>query len=91
MSDTKYKIIYRYENPIGSMLADTFTFATIVGSFWFNYQFIDGNNVLDVLLFVGWLSFAISKASNIRRMVEYSKQDLEAFKDEDRNQGASTN
>lgn len=84
MKDAQYKIIYRYEHPIGSMLADTFTFGTIVACFWFNYHFINGNDVLDVLLFIVWLGFSVSKATNVKRLVEYAKQDLKTFESEDR-------
>ncbi|NDZ93295.1 hypothetical protein G3I13_01790 [Streptomyces sp. SID6673] len=83
MSKPNYKIIYRYEHPVGSMIADTFTYGIIVASYWINQQFIDGNNFLDLLLLIFFFMFALAKASNIQRMVEYTRKDRELFDRED--------
>lgn len=69
----KEKIVYLKENTLSSLVADTFTFATICGSFWFNYKFINGNNWLDVLLFLCFFMFAIGKAGNVRKLKELDK------------------
>jgi hypothetical protein len=70
------KVIYIKENTIGSMLADTFTFATICLSFWFNYKFIGGNDALDALLFICFILFAIGKASQLKKLAEIEKNEL---------------
>ena len=68
------KIIYVKENTIGSMIADTFTFGTICVAFWFNYKFINGNDMLDVLLFICFILFAFGKASQLKRLKEIEKE-----------------
>lgn len=68
------KVIYIKENTVGSILADTFTFGSIVASFWFNYKFIDGNNILDILLFICFFLFAVGKAGNIKNVAEIEKK-----------------
>lgn len=73
MSDRK-NTIWVKENTLGSMLSDLFTFGSIVGSFWFNYRFIDGNNWLDVLLFICFFLFAIGKAGNYRKLAELESE-----------------
>lgn len=44
MDKSKYKIIYRYEHPVGSILADIFSFGVMLACFWLNKTYIDGNN-----------------------------------------------
>lgn len=73
---SKQKIIYIKENTLSSIVADTFTFASIVASFWFNYRFIDGNNWLDVLLFLCFFMFAIGKAGNMKKLKEIERAEL---------------
>lgn len=75
MTEPKVKIIYQRENVFSSIVSDLFSFGTIVAAFWFNYTFIDGNNVLDALLFIVFFLFAIGRASNIRRYIETVKKD----------------
>lgn len=71
---SKEKIVYVKENTFGSMMSDTFTFGCIVGSFWFNYRFIGGNDALDALLFLVFFLFAIGKAANYRKLAELNKE-----------------
>lgn len=75
------KVIYIKENTLGSMLSDFFTFVAIVGSFWFNYKFIDGNNALDALLFICFFMFSVGKAAQIKKVAEIEKQETSQPKD----------
>jgi hypothetical protein len=67
------KIIYLKETTVGSIVSDIVTFGTIVGSFWFNYKFINGNNWLDVLLFISFFLFAVGKTGNYRKLAELNR------------------
>lgn len=64
----KEKIVFLKETTLGSIVNDVFTFSTIVGSFWFNYKFIGGNDALDILLFLVFFMFGIGKAANYKKM-----------------------
>lgn len=75
MSDIKPKVTYIKENTVGSMLADTFTFASICGAFWFNYTFIGGNDLLDLLLFLCFFIVSIGTVGNVKRLKELEKED----------------
>lgn len=70
---SKEKIVYIRETTVGSIASDIATFGIIIGSFWFNYKFIDGNNWLDVLLFLTFFLFAMGKAGNYRKLAELNK------------------
>jgi hypothetical protein len=67
---SKEKIVYLKETTPGSIVSDVVTFGCIVGSFWFNYRFIGGNDILDVLLFIVFFLFSLGKAGNYRKLRE---------------------
>lgn len=50
MSNKKI-IIYR-ETIFGSWARDIGTFATVIGAFWVNHEYLDSNNWLDAFLFL---------------------------------------
>ncbi|MEO5499446.1 MAG: hypothetical protein ABIR46_03030 [Candidatus Saccharimonadales bacterium] len=83
MKDNNFRIVYEKENLISSLVADCLTFGVIVASFWFNLEFIDGNNWLDALLFICFFFFALGKAGNVKRRVEMIKADQALFKADD--------
>lgn len=70
---SKEKIVFVRETTFESYLADFFTFASIVGSFWFNYTYIGGNDALDILLFICFFLFALGRAKDLVRL----RNDLE--------------
>lgn len=70
MAEKKEKIVFVKETTPGSIVSDVFTFGMIVGSFWFNYKFIGGNDALDILLFIVFFLFAFGEAGNYRRLKE---------------------
>ncbi len=77
MSKTKEKVIVIRETNFQSYVADTFTFASMCGSFWFNYKFIGGNHTFDVLLFISFFLFSLGRAKDIIRAIENAKKNDE--------------
>lgn len=64
------KVLLIRENTLQSWSQDLFTFASIVGSFWFNYKFIGNNHTLDILLFITFFMLAMGRAGNYRKAKE---------------------
>jgi hypothetical protein len=64
------QVIILKENTLESLVQDTFTFASIVFSFWFNYRFIGNNHTLDILLFITFFMLAMGRAGNYKRLKE---------------------
>ena len=71
------KIVIVRESNFDSYVADFFTFVSIVGSFWFNYRFIGGNDALDILLFVCFFIFAVGRSKDIKRQAKEATQEEE--------------
>lgn len=71
---SKERIVYLKETTLSSVVSDIVTFGCLVGSFWFNYKFIGGNDALDVLLFIVFFLFAMGKAANYRKLAELNKK-----------------
>ena len=76
--ETKF-ILYK-ESLFQSVIADTYSFGLIVGSVWFNYQFINNSNFLNVILLFIILLWIFSK-SNSKRYAFYSKEELQKYID----------
>lgn len=64
------KIIYIRETTLGSITSDIANFGVIVVSFWFNQQYINGNDWLDALLFIIFFVNVFSKLGNLKRLSE---------------------
>lgn len=74
MKQTEY--IYHFENTLGSIVSDLFTFGFIALTFWFNKEFINGNDLVDVILLVMFVLFLTSKSKtrrfkNKQELIEY--------------------
>jgi hypothetical protein len=50
-------LIFTKERVIASLIKDIITFSIIIGSFYLNYKFINGNNWVDFLLFIMCILF----------------------------------
>ena len=70
MAERKEKIVIVRETTISSVLQDIFTFGLLVGSFWFNYQFIGGNDALDILLFFMFFFMGLGQLRNYKYFLE---------------------
>lgn len=46
------KYFYVKETTKGSILADTYMWASLIGAFWVNFTFIWWNNFLDTIIFI---------------------------------------
>lgn len=66
---SKEKVVVIRETNFESYIADTFTFASICASFWFNYKFVGGNDALDVLLFISFFTFSLGRMKNTLREI----------------------
>lgn len=50
---------------IASLLSDLQTFGIMAATFWFNYQYMGGNNFVDTILFIAfWISVAARATEN---------------------------
>lgn len=61
MTKPKPEIIYFRESLKQSVAADTYTFGSIIISFWLNYRFIGNNHFLDVVLIIMALVFTSAR------------------------------
>lgn len=73
-SSNKEKIVVVREMGFASYVADAFTFVSICFSFWFNYNFIGGNDALDLLLFICFFLFAVGRVSGIKKQITERKE-----------------
>ena len=55
------QIIYFRESFVQSILSDTGSFLFIIGTFWFNQNYINGNNFVDFILLILFISMVVSK------------------------------
>lgn len=61
MEKTKYIIIK--DGLVRSIIADIFSYGVLLSSFWINERFINGNNVLDILLVVMFFIFVVGQVN----------------------------
>lgn len=73
-------IIYR-EGLIQSILADTFTFAVLVGSFGVNHLYI-GSKILSVILVIMFMFFVIGKGLAKRNVFTDKKSAIDFINEE---------
>ena len=71
------EIIYFRESLAQSLLADLTTFGSLVFSFWFNYNYIGNNTLLNAVLLVMLLMIVNSRASEKRKDFTSKKELLE--------------
>lgn len=71
---TEHTIFYK-ESAIQSFLSDLFSFSFLIVTFWFNYKFIDGNNILDFLLLIIFIALLSARSSVLSKRFT-SKKDL---------------
>lgn len=62
MNEPKSKIYYVRESAIQSIVADIFTFGTLIGLTTMNYAYWGGHWYFNVLIIFCWLSFTLGKA-----------------------------
>jgi hypothetical protein len=72
---TKTNYVLLNEGIVSSAISDIVTIGTLVGAFWFNYQFVDGNNLLDILIIILWFLFLLQHTNGRSRRFN-SKQKL---------------
>lgn len=68
------RVVFIKEHTLWSVLSDVVTFGVIVASFWFNYRFIDGNNILDTLLFICFFFQATGNFKHYKRFYEEAQE-----------------
>jgi hypothetical protein len=73
MADTKEKIVFIKETTVSSIISDIFTYGFTIGAFWFNYQFIGGNDALDALLFITFFTMSFSHIGNYKKLKELAE------------------
>lgn len=68
------KTIFYRESAIQSIISDTYSFIFLAVTFWFNYNYIGGNNWIDFLLIVMFISLLSSKFSGRKREFTSKKE-----------------
>lgn len=74
----KPKIIYFRESLLQSVLADISTFFSMGALFWFNHNFISGNNFVDFIIVIGVFTLPVTKITQVEfhskeEMIDYLK------------------
>lgn len=64
------QIVLVRETTAQSIVQDIFTYGVTLFAFWFNYNFIGGNDALDVLLFISFFTISLSHLKNYKLLNE---------------------
>ena len=87
---TVYKI--RPQTLWQSIIQDVSSIGILCAAFWFNFHYIDGNNFLDLIIFIGLWTYAVKYTLGKMKKTEFkSKEELLKHLQEQENEQARRN